>query len=187
MPQGPQGRPSVHSRLGPRGQNPGGPRGPGPNPGPGLLTGPQAEGLQANPTLMNVIQQINMRGQMLMRGPPPGPMGPRGPFPDDMNMGPLGPSGPMRPMGGPDGELGGASPGHLPVSSSGNSPQTSAPGPGQPSCSLDSPSMTTTAPSTGNSSGDPSLGFNDPSTPDPSRLEGSQSPSLQDSASLSGK
>ena len=114
-------------------------------------------------------------------------MGPRGPFPDDMNMGPMGPSGPMRPMGGPDGELGGASPGHLPVSSSGNSPQTSAPGPGQPSCSLDSPSMTTTAPSTGNSSGDPSLGFNDPSTPDPSRLEGSQSPSLQDSASLSGK
>ena len=120
-----------------------------------------------------------------MMGPNGGPMGPRGPFSEDMNMGPMGPSGPMRPMGGgpgPDGDLGGASPGHLPVSSSCNSPQTSV-----PAGSLDSPSMTTTAPITTNSSGDPSLGFNDPSTPDPSRLDGAQSPSLQDSATLSGK
>ena len=116
-----------------------------------------------------------------MMGPNGGPLG-RGPFPDDMNMGPMGPSGPMRPMGGgppgPDGDLGGASPGNLPTSSSCNSPQTSVPVP--------SPSMTTTAPITTNSSGDPSIGFNDASTPDPSRLDGSQSPSLQDPP-LSGK
>ena len=117
-----------------------------------------------------------------MMGPNGGPMGPRGPFPDDMNMGPMGPSGPMRPMGGGppghDGDLGGASPGNIPTSSSCNSPQTSVPVP--------SPSMTTTAPITTNSSGDPSIGFNDASTPDPSRLDGSQSPSLHDPP-LSGK
>ena len=163
------------------GLGPGGPRGPGPMMGNRPM-GPGGPGGPGGP----------MGGHPGMMGAN-GQMGPGRPGPGDMNMGPMGPSGPMRPMSGgpgpgPGGDLNCDSPNN--VTSSIDSPLTSCPS-SMPSCSLDSPSMTTsmttTNPTTSIANTDSSFGFNDPSTPDPSRGDGSQSPSLQDNMSLSGE
>ena len=110
-------------------------------------------------------------------GPMMGPNGQLGPGrpggpPCDMNMGPMGPSGPMRPM---NSDIGDGSPGSMNVNSSKDSGAPHPSSSSMSSCSLDGGNMTTSMTNTTSSIQEP--GFNDPSTPDPTRGDGSQSPS----------
>ena len=149
-------------------------------PSPGLGPGPRGPPMMGN-------RPMGPGGPM---GGPAGMMGPNGQMgpgrPGDMNMGPMGPSGPMR----PGGDMNSDSPGPINVSSSIDSPLTSCPS-SMPSCSLDSPSMTTSMTMTNTTSSigntESSLGFNDPSTPDPSRGDGPQSPSFPDKSAMPGE